>query len=440
MRAAVIIIGCLIVLQSYSQGAVQLTLQQALEMAAKQSYSVQTNALELEKAQKRMNEIRGMGLPQINGTAGFQDFLDIPVQVAPDFFGGSDQLVELQFGLQYSGSAGVQIDQLIFDGSYLVGLKAARAYNDNKVQELEQTMLDAKAAAAKAYYAVLVADEAVNNLESLVPVLEENLRQVTGLTQNGFADATDKDRIELSLSEVQNQLLQMKDQRSSALDMLHFVLGMPVASPLELADELDFLVSNPDPRGLAGTAFEPASHIDSKVASSLLVMQELAVKNQRSQAYPKLYGFFNHTQNAYRREFDIFGSGPWYPTTVLGVNLQIPIFSGGSRVNQLKQEQLTLEQVRINQHVVDEQLLLDYQQKKNAVLTNADRYDNAKANLNLAQRIFDRTNSKFKEGLASSFELNEERSQLINSQNAYIQSLADLLLARADLREALGIF
>ena len=440
MRLFLFLFVCIWSLGSIAQGPMQLSLVQALELAGKQSYAVQHSTLEAEKAVQRLKEITGLGLPQINASAGFQDFLDIPVSVSEDIFGGTGQLLEFQFGLQYAGSAGVQLDQLIFDGSYLVALKASRAYRKNKAEELEQTILEAKTAAAKAYYAVLIANEAATNLLELIPVLEENVRQAKGLFDNGFADETDVQRQELGLSEVRNQLSQLQNQKSSALDMLHFVLGIPLATPLELSDGLDEVLVGLDARAFAQTSFDPDTHVDGRVAASSLLLQDLAVKNERSSAYPKLYGFVSHQQNAYRQQFDFFGSGEWYPTTVVGVNLQVPIFSGGVRSKKLKQAKITLDQVEMNQGVVREQLLLDHAQKRKTVLSAADRLDNAQSNLELAEKIFEHVNKKFREGLVTSFELTQERAQLINSQNEYTQSLADLLLARADLREALGAF
>lgn len=440
MKLITFVLSCLIVVDMSAQGAMTLSLQQALELAGEQAYAVRTSALEAEKAEKRLKEIVGLGLPQINGSAGLSDYLDIPVQVSENFFGGSEELVQLQFGLRYSANVGIQLDQLIFDGSYIVGLQASRAFRDSKQQELLQSIHDAKAAGEKAYYAVLVAREGVKNLESLIPVLEENVRQVTGLFDNGFADVIDVQRQELGLSELRNQLIEMKNQEASALDMLHFVLGLPLNTPLTLTDGLDLLLENPDPRALAQQSFSPDSHVDSRVAESLIVMQGLNTRNEKAAALPKLYGFFSHQQSAYRREFDVFSSGSWFPTTLWGVNLQIPIFSGGVRYNKVKQSQIAYEQVLINQELVLEQLALEVAQKQKSLLAAAERYDNETRNLELAQSIFDRTNTKFREGVATSFELTEERSQLLNKKIAYIQSLADLLLARADMIEALGIY
>jgi len=439
MRAFISLVTFLIAIALNGQGPTLLTLQDALQLAAEQAYAVRTSSLEAEKAHHQLKEIVGLGLPQVNGAAGFSDFIDIPVQVSESFFGGDD-LMTFQFGLRYSANAGVQLDQLIFDGSYLVGLQASRAFKHNKEQELQQSIHDAKVAAAKAYYAVLVAREGVENIEELIPVLEENLRQVKGLQENGFADRTDVDRQELGLSEVRNQLIFMENQEATALDMLHFVLGLPISTPLDLDNNLDDLLQDPDPRALAQSAFEPGAHIDSKVAESLVVLQELNERNEKATALPKLYGFVSHQQNAYRREFDFFGSGQWYPTTLWGVNLQVPIFSGGSRHHKVQQAHITYDQVIVNQELVNEQLLLDFEQRRKNLLAEADRYDNEKRNLELARKIFDNTNIKYREGLATSFELTEERSQLLNTQNAYIQSLADLLFARADLRDALGLF
>jgi outer membrane protein TolC len=310
----------------------------------------------------------------------------------------------------------------------------------NKELELEQAVHDAKAAAAKAYYAVLVAREGVENLEKLLPVLEENFRQVKALQENGFADITDVNRQELGVGELNTQLLVLRNKEFSAMDMLHFLLGMPLKTPIELTSELEELLQDPDPRTLAAAAFDENQHIDSRVAESLVVLQQLTVKNERAANLPKFYGFLSHQQNAYRREFDIFSNGPWYPTTILGVNLQIPIYSGGIRHQKIQQARIAEEQVMLNQEIVNQQLLLDVSQMQKAVLDAADQYDFQKRNMELATDIFERTNAKYREGVASSFELTEERTQLLNSNNAYTQSLADLLLARANLRKALGIF
>lgn len=424
-----------------AQGPLRLSLQQAVELAAKQSYQVQNSELEAEKARKRITEFTAIGLPQISASGGLMNYIDVPTQVIPNFFGEGPEFVQAQFGLPWSANGGVQLDQLIFDGSYLVGLQAAKEARKMADEELERNIKDARIQAAKAYYAVLAADEGTRLLGATVPVLEKSLRDSEVMLENGFMEETDVDRIRIELANIRDQQLIFQRQGELARNFLRFVLGMAMGTPLELTEDLDKLIMDPEEAILATEPFDRASHIEQRIADTFIRASTLELKNARAAYLPSLRGYFSYQQQWNANTFEpVDGPIPWFPATLWGLQLNVPIFSSGMRSSKVAQMKLQLEQAEVNRNLTTQRLELEYAQRRNDVLTAQELYKNERDRMDLSRRVFDRTSLKFTEGLASSFELTQEQNQYIAAQQSYIQRVVDLVNARAELRRALDRF
>lgn len=424
-----------------AQGPVRLSLQQAVDLAAKQSYQVQNSELEAEKARKRITEITAIGLPQISASGGLMNYIDVPTQVVPNFFGSDPEFIQLQFGVPWSANGGVQLDQLIFDGSYLVGLQAAKEARKMADEELERNIKDARIQAAKAYFAVLAADEGTRLLGETVPVLEKSLRDSEVMLANGFMEETDVDRIRIELANVRDQQLIFQRQGEVARNYLRFVLGLAMGTPLELTDDLEQLLMDPAEMALAAEPFERARHIDQRIAETYIRASSLELKNARAAYLPSLRGFFSYQEQWNANTFEpINGPIPWFPATLWGVQLNVPIFSSGMRGSKVQQMKLQLQQAEVNRDLTAHRLELEAEQRRNDVLTAQELYKNERDRMDLSRRVFDRTSLKFTEGMSSSFELTQEQNQYIAAQQSYIQRVVDLVNARAELRRALDRF
>jgi outer membrane protein TolC len=341
----------------------------------------------------------------------------------------------------WSANGGVRLDQLIFDGSYLVGLQAAKEARTMADEELERSTKDARIQAAKAYYAVLAADEGARLLGETVPVLEKSLRDSEVMFANGFMEETDVDRIRIELANIGDQRLIFQRQAEVARNFLRFVLGLPSGTPLDLTDDLEKLIADPAETALAGEPFDRARHIDQRIAETYIRASTLELKNARAAYLPNLSGFFNHQQQWNANTFEpVNGPIPWFPATLWGVQLNVPIFSSGMRGSKVAQMKLQLEQAGVNRELTTQRLELEYEQRRNDVLTAQELYKNERDRLELSRRVFDRTSLKFAEGMASSFELTQEQNQYIAAQQSYIQRVVDLVNARAELRRALDRF
>ncbi len=428
----------LLVLLAQAQGPMALSLEQAKELAAKQSYAVQTSDLEARKASKKISEVLAIGLPQVSASAALQNYIDVPISVVPNFFGPGPELLEAQFGLPWTTNAQVQLNQLIFDGSYIIGLQATRELRQQSEQELEMAVRDARAAAANAYYAVLAAEEGASIVQASVPVLERSLREAEAMQQNGFMEETDADRIRIELANTSDLLITFRRQSALARNMLLFYLGLPIGTPLELTEDLNALLEDPAERALAAEPLQLENHVEHRIASSQQRLQTLNVRNEKSAYLPKLNGYFSYQRQSFGVNNVV--DTDWYPATAWGLNLQVPIFSSGMRASKVAQAKLQLEQVDINLKQTDERLRLQEAQDRNEVETAQALYDNQKDRLELARKVFERTSTKFTEGLASSFELTTEQSNYLQEQQAYVQRVSDLVNARTKLRKTLDQF
>jgi outer membrane protein TolC len=421
-----------------AQGPLTLTLKQAMDMAGRQSYQVQASVLETEKARSKVKEITALGLPQVDGSASLNNYIKVPTSVVPNFFGTDPELLEVQFGVPWSTTGALALNQLIFDGSYLVGLEASKELRVRSDQELERIAADARYQAAKGYLGVLAAREGTRLAADGVPVLEKSLAEAQAMTAQGFMEATDVDRLSIALASARDRARSFAQQERVALAFLRLVLGVPEGTPLELTDGLESLLNDPAEVALSEAPLDMSGHIEHQLANTLVRIQTLDVKNQKSAYLPKLYGFFNTQAQAFGQDAPF--ETEWFPATLWGAQLQVPIFSSGLRSNRVKQSQLTLKQAEVNLTATEQRLLAEASERSEKARTALETYTTEKQNLDLAKRIFDRTSIKFTNGLASSFELNQDQTQYLTAQQMYINALVNLALARTDLRKALDLY
>lgn len=442
MKSIITILGLSTALLTHAQGPLNLSLQQAMDLAAQQSYAVRASALEAQKSIARSKEVTAIGFPQINGEAQLQNFIDVPTQLVPNFFtpGIGPEYIAAQFSLPWNASGGVTLTQLLFDGSYLVGLQAARELKVQSEEDLLKAQADARNQTAKAYFGVLGAEEGMRLVGEGIPLLEKSLREVTAMKDAGFMEQTDVDRISIQLEQARAQQRDFQRQAEVARMLLALTLGTPQGTPITLTDKLETILADGGEAGLTEQAFDPGGHVEQRQADVLVRLQELNVRNDKAKALPSFGGFISHQQVWNGPSFDPGGEYPFYPTTVWGLKLSVPILSSGQRYHKLKQDQLALEQVQINRTATEQRLRTQAEQQRTQVRAAYDSYGTAERNLQLAKSIFDRTSIKFTNGSASSFELTQEQGNHLLAQQTYVQNLVQLLIARADLRKALDLY
>lgn len=440
MRSIATIITSALTAALMAQGPVSLTLREAMDLAAKQSYAVQASTLEAEKAEARIKEVTAIGLPQISAAGTLNNYIEVPTQVVPNFFGGEPELLEVQFGVPWSMSGSVQLNQLIFDGSYIVGLKASRELRVRSQKELEQTALDSRIQAAQAYLGTLAAEEGVRLIGETLPVLEKAASEAAAMVEQGMMESTDSDRLAVQLNEARNQERMLQRQVQVARAFLALVLGLPSGSSITLTDALDPLLTRAGDQDLLTAPFDPAQHVDQELANSVVRLGELDVRNKKAAYMPQLAGFLNYQQQYNYTSFEPGNGNYWFPASLWGIQLNVPIFSSGMRHQQVRQAQLSLQQAQVNQKATEQRLLTDHLNQQAVLSAAQQNFETGRTSLALNRSIFERVSVKFSEGVSSSFELTQEQSNYLAAQQTYLQRIVDLVRARIDMQKALDLY
>ena len=427
----------------YAQEVKKFSLKEAQQYAIENNYDLKNAGTDIEIAKKRVSENLATGLPQINATAGYNYNIQVPVSVidAEDFpFGDGAEggVIEIPFGTKHSANFGADINQLVFSGQYIVGVLAARAYVGYVESNFEKSEIEIKDAISKAYYPVIILKENRIVFDSTLVSLNKMLYETQEYYNNGFLEDTDVDQLNLLISDMQTTLTNLDNQLEIATNMLKYQMGLPADTQIEVTDNLDDLLAEVNRDFLLNVPFEITSNIDYKILKDQEKLALLQLKLKQSEYYPTLNAFYSFQEDAMRSEFNFISSDEkWYPSQVLGVQLQMPIFSSGNRRYKVQQAKLELEKISVRDNQLQQGLSLKVKTAK-AEFNNAYLiYLNKKSSSANAEKIFRKTEIKYKEGIATSLNLEQTYNQFLTSQVDYLTSIFDVLNKKSELEKIL---
>ncbi len=421
-----------------------LSHEEAQKYALKHAYSLHYADMDLREASYRNRELTAIGLPQINADVSFTNFLDLPTTVLPaNAFNPAapeDELVGVRFGTDYTSTAALNASQLIFDGTYFVGLKAAKTYVKLNQYGVEQTKNELRKSITEAYALASMAAESVEVLEGNLKSVESLLKETRALFESGFREELDVDQLQLQLSSMKNAVRQAERNAEITLNMLKFQIGMPVVTPVKLSTTLDELADVSYMPMMLERDLSLVNHTDILTNETNVQLRELNVRAERMAGAPNLTGVFSAQQQAFRNDMDFFGqTSQWFPNTFWGLQLNVPIFSGLNRYNKVQQAKVEVERAKRQLDQVREGLELEVRTQRANFSSAMEVYNTEKENVALAEKIFNVTSRKYKEGLSGSFELQQAETQMLNAQSSFLQASYEVIAAKAALQKALDI-
>lgn len=433
--------NCLYAQEKKSAGA--YSLKEAQEFALKNSYVVKNAQADVKIAEKKIFETTTIGLPQVNGEVNFQNFIDIPTQVLPanafNPMANPNDLVPLRFGTNYNTNAGISASQLIFDGSYIVALQASRTYSLVSKLSLSKTENDVKEAVAQAYYTVIVAEENKKVLQQSLDNMNKILKETEAIYKSGFTEEQDVDQMKVSVATLTNSLNRLNKQTDLAYKLLKLQMGLDVDSQITLTDNLSSLIADNTAETITNTEFKYSDNLDYKILQTQTQLAKLNLRRERYGYMPRVGAFFSHTQNALRNDFDVFDTDKkWFPTTLWGLKISVPIFDSGMKGAKIGQAKQEYQKLLNTQKQIEQSLKIQAESAKADFSSAMERYMVEKENLNLTEKIYNKTLIKYKEGLASSMELAQAQAQFLSTQGNYVNAMLDLLNSKARLEKIMN--
>ncbi|PDS26124.1 TolC family protein [Flavobacterium branchiophilum] len=427
--------------QETSANKYRFSLSEAVNFGVEHNYSILNANKDIAAAKEKKRETTTIGLPQINAAIGYQNNIVLQKSLIPaEIFGGQPgEFAEVAFGTKQNMAASATLSQLLFNGSYLVGLESAKVYLKISENAKIKTNNEIKELIIASYCNVLLAEETIVIIEKNKISLEKLLFQTTETYKNGLIEEENVEQLQITLSSVNNALENIKRQKNIALNMLKLVMGMSMNDELALTEKLEKLAVSSVNLDIIKSNFEVTNHIDYKIQDNVINSNKLLVKLEKSKALPTLAAAYNIGYNAFGNQFKFLSAEQrWLNYSNVGVSLNIPIFSSFARSSRTQQAKIALEQAQTKMIQTEQTLKLQFEKAKSDYEYSLQQLVFSKNSLSLSERIEQKQEVKFKEGLSSSFILNEAQRQLYSNQQNYLQALLDVIVKKASLEKMLN--
>lgn len=427
--------------QQTDTASYSFSVQQSVDYALQNSTSMKNIVLEQEAAADKVKEVTGLGLPQINGSAQVQDYLEIPTSFIPgEFFGGQPgTFIPVQFGTKYSATAGFSATQLIFNGDYFVGLKAAKTYQELAQKNVARTKIETTCDVTKAYYTALVNAQKKALLDANLAKVKKLMDDTKALFKNGFVEKIDVDRITVAYNNLQTEVTNVNRLLDLSIVLLKYQIGMDQSAKLTLTDSIEsitFVAEQP-----SSEKFDYNKRVEYQLMNLALAGKVLSLKSERVGYLPTFALFASCMTNAQRTKFDFFDTHQrWYPIIYVGVQMNVPIFDGLQRYHRIQQAKIGV--IETQNQLVFMQRTIDMQQAvaKVNLQNSAASLQSQKDNMTLAQDVFDVAQKKYDQGVGSNLEVINAQTALKEAQTNYFNALYDALIAKVEYDKSIGSF
>ncbi|WP_229206029.1 TolC family protein [Dyadobacter fermentans] len=418
-------------------------MKEAVDYAIKHNLNVKNAQLDAVSAEARIGEIRATGLPQLSATATLTNNIIIPRFFLP---GGSlDPSVPpdappaaLEFGIPWQGAASANLNQLIFNGSYFIGLKAAATYRELAQKTTTSSKVSVAEAVTKAYYSAQVAEERAKLLDLNIARVDSSMRETKAMNASGFVELLDVNRLEVQINNLQTERQKVQNLIELSYALLRFQMGMAANEPIKLTDDINAVDVDALQAASAGSEVSYESRIEYSLLNTQEKLAGLDLRNVRSGYLPSVSASLGYGYNAGADKFSQLFTNQWFNNMVLAVNLNIPIFDGFQKKYQINQKKIAIDKVKNSQNLLKQSIDLENNQAainiKNAFAT----LETQKRNLTLAEEIVRVSKIKYKEGVGSNIEVINAESSLKEAQTNYFTALYDLMIAKVDLSKAKG--
>ena len=450
-------------LLSFAQETEKLSLEKCIKMALENNTNIINSKIDLKIAQKKIWETTAMGLPHVDVKSSYQHLFSVPVlsfpgtqlsktRVPMDPATGIGTTSEIQLstgeniymnnvagtpialGIKDNITADLTVSQLIFSGSYIVGLQATKVYYNFSKQSDEKTKLDVVETVVNTYHMLQLAEESRKILAQNLENINKTLSEITEMNKQGFLEKTDVDQLEVTANNVRNMMNQIDSNLDLGYRLLKIQLGLQESAKLELADEMesgDALVKSS--MLLTAEQFNINRNVDYQLIQSAEKIAKLDLSLSKMVFLPTISGFYNHNEQLNSTSFN------FSPRDLVGINLTLPIFSSGERLAVVAQKRMSLEKAKNTSKYVSSSLQMQASQYQTDVKLKLERYLNQKKSKELSDDIYQRTMEKYKQGISSSMDLMTSQNQYLTNLTNYYQSIYDLQGARSKLEKMYNI-
>ncbi len=425
--------------QTSQDSLYRLSLEEARQLALQRNKQVLNAQLDILKAKKKVWETTAIGLPQVTGGFSHNYNIDLPVTLVPARMfnpqAPEGTYAELRFGTEHNSKATLSVSQLIFNGSYIVGLQTAKVFKQLSETKLKQTERDIIASVTETYYLVLITRENARIIDSNYVFVKKLYEETRKMFEAGMVGETNVKQMEFNLKNMENARQTVRRQLEVAKSLLKLQMGLDLACRIELTDSLGQMeAAVQQGQELTEKPLVADQTIDYRLIETQERLQELALKNEKAALLPSIGAFYNHQESMMGDEIKWFDEdGKWYKANIIGFNINIPIFGSGQKLARISQARIELDKVHNQKWQMQQNLTMKILQAKVNLQNAISNYRTQKENKELSEFIYESTRIKYMKGMASGLELTQAQLQYFGTLQQYYQAILEFWKAKNEL-------
>jgi len=435
MKQSILII--FLVLNTFNlKGQDSFTLNEAVEFGLINNSVAKNATNDVKIANAKKWETIATGLPQINSFIEYNNNIKQPISLVPaEFFGGNPgEFSELSFGTKQTIDGSVTLSQLLFDGSYSIGLASIKLYMDIAYKTKVKTDLEVKRAIISAYGNALVSEERVKILEKNLNNVKSNLDEIEKIYQSGLTELENVEQLKITYGSIKNSLDYSYKLNKTSLSLLKLIIGYDIDKELVLSNSLQDLTLKSILEKKSIENFEIDKNIDYQMALNNSKSQKTLLTLEKSKALPTLRAFIKGGYDGNNDSFKFFKSDQkWYGYSIAGVSMSVPIFSSLRRSAKTQQARIEFEKSKIDLSESKKKIIIELDNANSEYEYAVSTYNSAVENVKLAEKIERKNQIKFLEGLISGLDLRQAQIQLYSIQNQLLQSMLEVINKKTNL-------
>ena len=433
-------------ISNQQQEPTSFTLNNAVDFAMEKSFVVTHSTLQKSMSEARKGEVKGLMLPQVNGNVTFVHSFQVQKNIIESGVGtlGSGYppgtVVPLQFGLANQLVPSLSASQVLFDKGYFSGIGAARTGEEIAEKNITKSKIDITVGVTKAYYAVLVSEKQLKSIEANLARLDSLHKETQALYASGLARKIDVSRIEVSLNNMKEEREKVIRAVDLSRNVLRYQMNASEDNPLILTDSLnEGLLSDAEQILQQKQKATYSNRIEYSIIQSQQVLSKFDLKAAQAGHYPRLIatGTAGYNPSASKMS-NLTQSSRWYPFSTIGVNLQVPIFSGLSTNYRVQQKKVEEKIIENNKQALEKGINLEVEESLVNLHNRLESIKLQRRNLELAEENLQVLRAEYEQGIALNIEVTTAEASLIEAQTNYYNALYGALLAKVDYDKAMG--
>ena len=435
-----LLLSCFVAISFAANAQQNFSVEEAVQYAIRNHSSTKKDVIKIADAEAQMKAIKATGLPQLNGSAEYQYFIEVPAMPLPKEFDPTGEGGTIAFQKRNNLNLGLNASMLAFDGSYLVALKAAKLYREYVRSQTEITPITIRKNVTDSYYTVLIAEKNKAQLEKNINIIQTLRKEVGEIYKAGLNEKLDVDRIDLSISNLQSTINVLSRNIEILKNVLKFQMQLPMDQQITLTDNFDVIYNEAQTeQSKSVEQLNIQNRPEYRSIGKGIELAKLDIDRFKKGYLPSLSVF-----GSFGRGFqsdNIFKSGGlWIPTSLVGIKLAVPIYDGGAKKANIQRAQIVVETNMIDRNDFERATNLEVINAQQSYLNALETVKDKQKSLDLAQEIFRVSQVKYKEGIGASFETQQAEAELYSAQAGLIQAQSEVITSKFAIEKALGNF